>query len=445
MSATDTVTATATPPAVTTLTKQVSSSVTSPGTTLLYTLVLNVGGNSPLNMVVTDQLPANLTFVSFGTVPAGTNASYNQATSIMSWQMPSPLALGVYQMTYQATVNNLIAGGITIQNCAVANYTGAAAPITACANTLTTGQYTVKVGLYNSAGELVVSLPVSQYSQAINSFTLSSGAITAVSGPGSSTTIKYLGIPIDTWNGLDASGNPVLNGEYYVKIDSVGNMGTDTSVTQPIIVNRSVYKVAVKIYNEAGEVVKNLYVYSSNPGTTNTTQLQLSATSFEPTSGTATGNIPNQLTVTLNNGTTVVWDGTGDNGSVVASGQYYIEVTAQDGQGGETILTAHVMVMSDTANAGMGNITARPNLMNPTTGYSVQFISDSAQSLTLVYRVYDAAGELVKRSATGAAGANQTDWDASGVASGMYFAVVDAYNNQGGIIGHQNLKIVVVR
>ncbi len=327
----------------------------------------------------------------------------------------------------------------------MANYTGAAAPITACANTLTTGQYTVKVGLYNSAGELVVSLPVSQYSQAINSFTLSSGAITAVSGPGSSTTIKYLGIPIDTWNGLDASGNPVLNGEYYVKIDSVGNMGTDTSVTQPIIVNRSVYKVAVKIYNEAGEVVKNLYVYSSNPGTTNTTQLQLSATSFEPTSGTATGNIPNQLTVTLNNGTTVVWDGTGDNGSVVASGQYYIEVTAQDGQGGETILTAHVMVMSDTANAGMGNITARPNLMNPTTGYSVQFISDSAQSLTLVYRVYDAAGELVKRSATGAAGANQTDWDASGVASGMYFAVVDAYNNQGGIIGHQNLKIVVVR
>ena len=80
------------------------------------------------------------------------------------------------------------------------------------------------------------------------------------------------------------------------------------------------------------------------------------------------GNIPAQLTISLNNGTTIVWDGTGDNGTVVASGQYFIEVSEQDGQGAETILTAHVMVMSDTANAGMGTITARPNLMNPTTG-----------------------------------------------------------------------------
>ena len=151
------------------------------------------------------------------------------------------------------------------------------------------------------------------------------------------------------------------------------------------------------------------------------------------------------MTISLNNGTTIIWDGTGDNGAVVASGQYFIEVSAQDGQGGETILTAHVMVMSDTANAGMGNITARPNLMNPTTGYNVQFISDSAQSLTLVYRVYDAAGELVKRSVAGASGANTASWDASGVASGIYFAVVEAYNTQGGLIGHQNLKIVVMR
>ena len=133
-------------------------------------------------------------------------------------------------------------------------------------------------------------MPVSQYSQAINSFTLNSGAITAVSGPGSTTTIEYLGTPIGTWNGLDTAGNPVGNGQYYVKIDSVSNMGADTSVTQPIVVNRSVYKVAVKIYNEAGEVVKNLYTYTSNPGPTNTTQLRLSATGIEPTSGTRRGS-----------------------------------------------------------------------------------------------------------------------------------------------------------
>ena len=273
-----TTTATATPLGFVQLTKQVSTSVTSPGSTLLYTLTLNVSNYNVMNMVVTDQLPTNLTFSSFGTAPGGTSTSYNAGTSIMSWQMPSPLSPGVYQMTYQATVNNLVAGGLTIVNCATASFTGGSA--TACVNVLTTGQYTVKIGVYNEAGELVESLPVSQYSQAINSFTLNSGAITAVSGPGSTTTIEYLGTPIGTWNGLDTAGNPVGNGQYYVKIDSVSNMGADTSVTQPIVVNRSVYKVAVKIYNEAGEVVKNLYTYTSNPGPTNTTQLQLSATEY---------------------------------------------------------------------------------------------------------------------------------------------------------------------
>ena len=105
----------------------------------------------------------------------------------MSWTMPSPLSPGQYQMTYQAMVNNLVAAGINIQNCATANYVGGTA--SACVTTQTTGQYTVKIGIYNEAGELVESLPVNQYSQAINSFNLSSGSITEVSGPGSSTTV----------------------------------------------------------------------------------------------------------------------------------------------------------------------------------------------------------------------------------------------------------------
>ena len=81
----------------------------------------------------------------------------------------------------------------------------------------------------------------------------------------------------------------------------------------------------MKIYNEAGEVVKTLYVYSSNPVAGTVSQLKLSASSIEPTSGPVTGNLPTQLTITLNNGTTIVWDGTSDNGGVVPSGQYFIE------------------------------------------------------------------------------------------------------------------------
>jgi flagellar hook assembly protein FlgD len=344
-------------------------------------------------------------------------------------------------MTYQVMVNNLVPGGLNIDNCATAAYLGGVS--SACVTTVTTGQYTVKIGVYNEAGELIESLPVSQYSQAINTFTLGSSAITAVSGPGSTIAIYFSGIPVGSWNGQDGSGNPVGNGQYYVKVDSISNMGVDTSVTQPIEVSRTVYKVAVKIYNEAGEVVKTLYVYSSNPVAGTASQLQLSASSFAPTSGPVTGSIPAQLTVTLNNGTTIVWDGTGDNGGVVPSGQYFIEASVQNGTGGETIMTAHVMVVSDTANAGMGNILAEPNLLNGVTGYEVTF-SSSVPGLTLDYRVYDAAGELVRSKVSGEAGSSSAQWDATGKASGLYFAVVDANNAKGGLIGYKILKIGLV-
>jgi flagellar hook assembly protein FlgD len=309
---------------------------------------------------------------------------------------------------------------------------------------VTTGQYTVKIGIYNEAGELVESLPVNQYSQAINSFNLSSGSITEVSGSGSATTILFGGINIGTWNGTDSTGNPVGNGEYYVKVDNINPMGVDTSVTEPVIVNRNLYKVSVKIYNEAGEVVKTLYVYSNNPVAGTASQLQLSASSIEPTSGPVTGNIPTQLTITLKSGMTLVWDGTSDSGGVVPSGQYFIEASEQNGNGGETVLTAHVMVVSETANAGMGDILAEPNVLNGVTGYGVTFLSN-VPGLTLDYRVYDTAGELVTRRTPGNAGSSSANWDATGLASGLYFAVVDAMNAQGGLIGYKILKIVVIR
>jgi uncharacterized repeat protein (TIGR01451 family) len=421
----------------------VSNSSTQAGSVLVYTLTVNVVGNNAFNLVVTDPLPANLTFQNFVASPAGVSAGYNQATSVMSWQMPSPLPPGQYQMTYQVMVNNLVAAGLTIQNCAVASYTGGAL-VSSCVSSQTTGQYTVKIDIYNEAGELVAALPVSQYSQVINGINLGSSAITSVSGPGSSTTVYFAGIPIGTWNGTDGSGNPVANGQYYVKVDSISNTGVDTSVTDPVVVNRSVYKVMVKIYNEAGEVVKNLYVYTSNPVSGNTTQLVLSASGFEPTSGAAAGTVPTQLEISLGNGVTVVWDGTGDNGGIVPSGQYFIEASEQNGTGGQTEMTAQVTVLSETANAGMGNILAEPNVVNGTTGYQVSFRS-SVPGLTLSYRVYDTAGELVMHRTPGTAGSSGVNWDATGKASGLYFAVVEASNSPGGQIGYKILKIIVVR
>jgi hypothetical protein len=71
--------------------------------------------------------------------------------------------------------------------------------------------------------------------------------------------------------------------------------------------------------------------------------------------------------------------------------------------------------------------------------------TSNVPGLTLNVRVYDTAGELVLRQAPGMPGTSGAQWDAAGKASGLYFAVVDSYNAQGGLIGYKILKIVIVR
>jgi hypothetical protein len=46
---------------------------------------------------------------------------------------------------------------------------------------------------------------------------------------------------------------------------------------------------------------------------------------------------------------------------------------------------------------------------------------------------------------TGAAGSKKVHLDLSGLASGLYFVVVDLTDAQGGIAGHQVTQIVVQR
>jgi flagellar hook assembly protein FlgD len=172
----------------------------------------------------------------------------------------------------------------------------------------------------------------------------------------------------------------------------------------------------------------------------------LSTSEFQPTSGDTQGTIPNQLTITLNTGTTVVWNGQSDLGAIVPTGQYYVTVHIQDGKGGETIVTRQVTVMSQDASRGLGNLVAMPNIVkgSSSTGPIVTFKTDSAQSLTLAYQVYDMAGELVKRRSYGSTGFNFATWDISSLASGCYFAVVEALNAEGGLVGRKTLKVIVV-
>jgi hypothetical protein len=233
------------------------------------------------------------------------------------------------------------------------------------------------------------------------------------------------------------------NGNYYVKVDNIDNMGVDKSTTQPVQVSRSLYKTAVLIYNEAGEVVKHLYLYTDDPGLPGTANIKLSTQTIEPGANLG-GGVPSQLTVTLSNGTTLVWDGTGDSGSYVTSGQYLVEVHTVDGTGGETTFSQPVGVLGGHSDNGVGNVTAWPNVLPANNGsMATTFHSDSTLAETLEVSVYTLAGELVQAPRMGPAAQGWVDFDPSNLASGIYLAVVKLHDSNGGLLGRRTVKVLV--
>jgi hypothetical protein len=411
---------------------------------LTYAINLSVTGNSALNVVVTDTLPANVTFGSFLSSPPGTFPFYNPANSSLSWTLPSPLAAGNYQLTYQTTIANFVPAGTVLTNNAQLTYTGLAAPVSTSVNVTVTGDYTVLIGVYNEAGELVKQVAIAHYSQPVNDISLNpNNTITSLHGPNNSIQIYYLGHLIGTWDGSDANGNPATNGVYHIKVDNISSTGSVTSTIQQAVISRTLYKSTILVYNEAGEVVRHLFTYTDDPGKGAVLGVTLSTTLIQPGSLPAGTNIPTQVKISLSNGTNVFWDGKSDTGSVVQTGQYFVEVHSLDGKGGETMITQRVTVQDVNANAGVGIVTAQPNVLSPSNGTITTFKSSSALALTLKVSIYTLAGELVGIG-QGPAGTNQTSWDAHNMASGLYIAVVELIDANGGLVGHQTVKIAIL-
>jgi hypothetical protein len=234
----------------------------------------------------------------------------------------------------------------------------------------------------------------------------------------------------------------VANGTYYLSVTNTSVLGVVTSTTQQITVNRPLYQTTILVFNEAGEVVKHLYTAEANTENENIVGAQLSSAVIDP--GPSSPGLTGELTITLSNGTTVVWDGTNENGSYVQNGQYFIEINATNGNAGETTITKEVTVSSRLTTTGLGTVTAWPNLINGTNGsWVTQFHSNSAMALTLKVSIYTVAGELIK-VVEGPDGTNEANWDASGMASGVYIALVELSNPNGGFMGRQTLRLVVI-
>ena len=254
--------------------------------------------------------------------------------------------------------------------------------------------------------------------------------------------VEYKGQKIASWDGTNQNGDPVSNGTYYVKVDNSDSNGAVISVSQTVMVSRSIARVEVDVYNEAGEVVRHLYSYADDPNNEPLTDIKLSSNVIKPVAqGTPTPSGAGSVTITLPTGQTIVWDGKSDSGSVVTNGEYQVEVHFTDGKGGEETVSHNVMVESANMSLTDGKVRVLPNIL--TSGEPIQVEVSSVTGFTLVARLYDVAGELIK-SQTGTQ-VNEVTLDSSRLASGLYIVKVDLIDAQGGLAGRQFTHILIRR
>jgi flagellar hook assembly protein FlgD len=297
------------------------------------------------------------------------------------------------------------------------------------------GNFTVTVGVYNEAGELIKQVQVGNAFSPVQILILSTQVIDSLSQP---LIINYGGATPASWDGTGQNGNPVSNGQYYVKVDSADSSGNVNSVTQPVLVNRSLAQFTLNIYNESGEIVRHILAYTQDAGGGVAHSLSLSSDVFSPDSSNGASS---SVTVFADGQVVGTWDGSTDNGTLVSSGTYFISVHELDGKGDETNITQTLVVLGSGALPN-SQVRAVPNVIRDSSG--AVFEVNSPQPLTLKATVYDLAGEKVAVR-EGAPGAGQVLWDASGAASGLYVALVECRTAGGQLARRQALRVVVLR
>ena len=313
-------------------------------------------------------------------------------------------------------------------------------PVTASAQVVVTADYTLKIGVYNEAGELVDVFTTQQISEPIPTITLQTNTITELTGPGGAVTVYFDGAILGIWNGTSGNGTPVSNGTYIIKADNIDSSGNVTTISQQVTVSRPYATVEADIYNEAGELIRHLYTQAANTGGSQITAVNLSSNTISPgTSPSAPFSSVQIFIQTSGRPVTLVWDGTNDSGTKVTDGVYEVQVHWNSGQGEQTDITREITV---TGGGHLNTVIAVPNILTPASS-TAYFIVQSASSYTLKARIYTVAGELVKM-VTGGSGANQVSWDSNGLSSGLYIAVVELITPQGGLSGRQILKISVI-
>jgi len=230
------------------------------------------------------------------------------------------------------------------------------------------------------------------------------------------------------------NGKRVDNGVYYIKVEEKDSYGHNNIIIKDIqIMNIDEY-VELKIFNSAGELVK--IIRQEKKIESNIISLQINDII-------SIGN-NEDIIIKYGEGTSdiIKWDGKNDQGLLVTSGIYEIQITVKTHQ--EKKLVSKTIQIYTVKDKKLKNFKIIPNPYKGRTG--IKFIWECEGEGEINIKIYNMAGEEIRRFNCNIRD-KYMEWDAkttsgSVISNGLYICVIETKTKEGIIERKQN-KIII--